>query len=85
MRNSIIDRIFDNIDKLIDEYTDSPETIAAENRFWEYVNANYIKGAECKEEIKMENVLYDLAACKEKQGFLYGFHFAMSLMGKKIG
>lgn len=84
MRNDTIGRIFENLDKLIDGYTDLPETIAAENRFWEYMNTNYMKDAECKEEIKMENALYDLVSCKERQGFLYGFNFAMDLMGEKI-
>lgn len=37
------------------------------------------------EEVRLENVLYDLTSCKEKQGFLYGFNFALNLMGEKIG
>lgn len=85
MRNDTIGRIFENLDKLIDGYADLPETVAAENRFWEHMRANYTKDAGCKEEVKLENVLYDLASCKEKQGFLYGFNFAMDLMGEKIG
>lgn len=48
MKNDTIGRIFENLDKLTDGYADLPETVAAENRFWKYVNANYIKDAGCR-------------------------------------
>lgn len=85
MKNNTINRIFANLDKLIDGYTDLPDTIEAEDRFWEYVNANCMKDADSNGKVKLENVLYGMASCKEKQGFLYGFNFAMDLMGRGNG
>ena len=85
MDNNAIDRIFNNLEKLIDGYGDSPETVAAENRFWECLDTNYKKDMGRDEIIRVEDVLYEMASCKEKQGFFYGFHFAMDLMGKGAG
>lgn len=85
MKNNAIDRIFANFDKLVDAYVDLPETIAAEGRFWECLDANYKKGMGRDEIIRVENALYEMASCKEKQGFFYGFNFAMDLLGRGAG
>lgn len=78
----MIDRIFENLEKLMDNYVDLPETREAEERFWEYVDSNILLNAENYEKIEFENVLYDFGSFREKQGFLYGFNLAMDLMGK---
>lgn len=85
MKNNAIDRIFANFDKLVDAYVDLPETIAAENRFWECLDTNYRKDMDRDETIRVEDALYEMASCKERQGFFYGFHFAMDLMGRGAG
>lgn len=76
-----LDRIFDNIDKLIDDYTDLPETQEADKRFWEYARKNILQGNDVKER-GLESVLYDVAHFNGKQGFKYGFNYALEMMGR---
>lgn len=68
-----LDKIYGNIDKLIDDYTDLPETKEADKRFWEYAKKNILQGSENVKERELESVLYDVAYFNEKQGFKYGF------------
>lgn len=78
----MIDRIFRNLERLIDDYEDLPETIEAEDRFWKYVDTNFLRNKSSKEIRNFEKVFYDAGFCKEKQGFLYGFNYAVKLLGK---
>ena len=76
-----LDKIYGNIDKLIDDYTDLPETKEADKRFWEYAKKNILQGSENVKERELESVLYDVAYFNEKQGFKYGFNYALEIMG----
>ena len=77
-----LNRIYRNIDNLIDNHVDLPETKEAEKRFWEYAGKNILQGGEDMEERELESVLYSVAYFNEKQGFMYGFNYALELMGK---
>ncbi len=68
-----LDKIYSNIDKLIDNYADLPETEEAEKRFWEYAEKNILQGNRIVKERELESALYDVAYFNEKQGFIYGF------------
>lgn len=77
-----LDKIYSNIDKLIDNYADLPETEEAEKRFWEYAEKNILQGNRIVKERELESALYDVAYFNEKQGFIYGFNYALGLIGK---
>lgn len=77
-----LNKIYSNIDKLIDYYADLPETKEADKRFWEYARKNILQGSRNVEERELESALYDVAYFNEKQGFLYGFNYALELIGK---
>lgn len=77
-----LDKIYGNIDKLIDDYTDLPETKEADKRFWEYAKKNILQGSENVKERELESVLYDVAYFNEKQGFKYGFNYALEMIGR---
>ena len=77
-----LDRIYDNIDKLIDEYIDLPETKEAEKGFWKYAKKNIFQSNRNVEERELESALYDVAEFREKQGFIYGFNYALEMTGK---
>lgn len=82
MKNEkVLGKIWNNLDRLIDDYADLPETKEAESRFWEYVKENIFRVGIQLKELDLENALYDVAFFNEKQGFLYGFNYALALMG----
>lgn len=74
-------KIYNYLDKLLDKYSDLTETIDAEKRFWDYAEEYIFKNIEELDKINFENALYDVAFFKEKQGFLYGFNYALNLLG----
>ena len=77
-----LNRIYNNLEKLIDKYTDLPETKKAEKEFWEYAKKNILQGGGNVKEQDLESVLYDVAYFNEKQGFKYGFNYALELTGR---
>lgn len=77
-----LNKIYSNIDELIDNYADLPETREADNRFWEYARKNILQGSRDVKESDLETALYDVEYFNEKQGFIYGFNYAIELMGK---
>lgn len=77
-----LNRVYSNIDKLIDNYADLPETEEAEKRFWEYAEKNIFQSKRNVKERELESVLYDVAYFSEKQGFIYGFNYALELTGR---
>lgn len=77
-----LNRIYNNLEKLINKYTDLPETKKAEKEFWEYAKKNILQDNRNVEERELESVLYDVAYFNEKQGFIYGFNYALELIGK---
>ncbi|MCI8785548.1 MAG: hypothetical protein HFI84_02680 [Eubacterium sp.] len=77
-----LNKIYSNIDSLIDNYSDLPETKKAEERFWEYARKNILQGSKAVKERELESALYDVAYFNEKQGFIYGFNYALELIGK---
>ena len=77
-----LNNIYNYLDKLLEKYSDLPETAEAERRFWEYAEKYIFKNREQIDKIEFENALYDVAFYREKQGFLYGFNYALDLLGK---
>lgn len=77
-----LDKIYSRIDQLIDGYADLSETKDADKKFWEYVGKSILQGNQYVKERELESVLYDVAYSNEKQGFMYGFNYALELIGK---
>ncbi len=81
MNTNAIDQIYKNLNKLIENYDDLPETTDAENSFWEYVHQNISKNIEFNT-LDFENALYNVAYFHQRQGFIYGFQYAIDLLLK---
>ncbi len=77
-----LDKIYSRIDQLIDGYADLSETKDADKKFWKYVGKNILQGNPYVKERELESLLYDIAEFNEKQGFMYGFNYALELVGK---
>lgn len=77
-----LNTIYSHIDKLIDNYADLPETKEAEKKFWEYAEKNILRSRKKVKERELESAMYDVAYFCEKQGFIYGFNYALELTGK---
>lgn len=77
-----LNKIYSHIDNLIDNYADLPETQEADKRFWEYARKNILQGSGDVKERELESALYDVAYFNEKQGFKYGFNYALELTGR---
>lgn len=78
----MLDRVHSNIEKLIDNYADFSETKNAEKKFWDYAKKNILKCNRKVKERELEGLFYDVAYFNEKQGFIYGFNYALEMMGK---
>ena len=72
-----IENIYFNFEKLADDYRDLPETLAAHRKTMEFLTAHKMP-----EKIKLEvdDLLCDIAQEGERQGFLYGFQYAIRLL-----
>ncbi len=77
-----LDKIYSHIDQLIDGYADLSETREADKKFWEYAEKNIFQGNQYLKERELEAILYDIAYFNERQGFMYGFNYALELIGR---
>lgn len=68
---STIEKLYYNMEKLTDDFVDSPETRVALKKLEDIVG-------DLTDEI--EDCICDYAVVNEKQGFICGFKYAMSLM-----
>lgn len=74
---SSIEKVYYNLHLLKDNYLDSEETKSARNKVEkELGEKNYLK---------FEDVISDLTASVEKQGFITGFQYAVSLFTNDRG
>lgn len=80
---STLGRVYDNLDKIIENYSDLDETKDAEKRFWEYAQKYIFERQGSLKKFDLENAFYEVAFFREKQGFIYGFNYALELYGKK--
>ncbi|CCX58201.1 putative uncharacterized protein [Blautia hydrogenotrophica CAG:147] len=69
-----IEKIYFNFEKLADDYRDLPETLAAHRKTMEFLTAHKMP-----EKIKLEvdDLLSGIVQKGERQGFLYGFQYAI--------
>ena len=70
-----IEKVYYNMDKLYDNFVDLPETLEVRAEFER--NVEELIPAEKK--MYFNDSLMALTAANEKQGFLYGFQYAVSL------
>ena len=70
----VLDKIFDNFEMLYENYTDIPETQEARKEMFCYLAE---KGIDVME---AECYLTSVMSEYERQGFLYGFRYAVSLI-----
>ena len=82
MSQKAVERIFNNFDNLIDGFVDFPDTVKAEEDFWKYMGiAGIIGNARYSNpEAQIDNYFSLCGFMREKQGFIYGFQYAVSLM-----
>jgi hypothetical protein len=76
---SEIEKIYYNMDKLSDDFTELPETEKASEQLYNLLGKDFV--------LKHEDVITDLTSANEKQGFIYGFRYAVGLLmdGKQVG
>lgn len=68
-----VDKLFDNFEKLYEGYTDLPQTREVRDDTFKYLKEKGI------DENGIENYISPLISEYERQGFLYGFRYAVSL------
>lgn len=72
-----IERIYYNMDKLSDNYSDTPEAKEARDRLEEAIGEDAF--------LNLEDRICGYGAAQEKQGFIMGFRYAVNLLvGVKI-
>ena len=72
-----IDKIYNNIEKLTDGYADLPETQQAHSDAMAYLKEHKLPP---KIESAVSDLLNDISYYGERQGFLYGFQYAIRLL-----
>ncbi len=82
MNTDAIDKIFSNFHKLVDNYHDLQETKDAEENFWEYAEQNILRNTELNIR-EFENAFYNVTHKYQRQGFIYGFRYAVDLLKKE--
>lgn len=73
-----IDRIFSSREELIGGFKNFPETDAALLAFRDYLTRDCLDSH--AQLIKAEDYLLDVTAAYERQGFSYGFRYAVRLL-----
>lgn len=75
---SEIEKIYYNMDKLSDGFTELPETEKASERLYDLLGKEFI--------LEHEDIITSLTSANEKQGFIYGFQYAIRLLmeGKQV-
>ena len=68
-----VDKIYDNFEMLYDSYTDMAETRETRNRLFRHMEEQGL------DMVELESYITPVISEYEKQGFLYGFRYAVSL------
>lgn len=77
IQKKAIETLYENFEVMNDDYKDLPETSEASDRFWEYMKQNFsIEG----KLVDIDSCMTEVAVQNEKQGFIYGFQYAVMLM-----
>ena len=79
MNTNSLDRIYNNLNLLLEDCSDFPETTKSEDDFWKLVDQNF-PGKNNMEMLEFENALYQVAHCHQRQGFMYGVKFVMEIL-----
>lgn len=69
---SNLEKLYYNMENLSDDWTDTPETMRAYEKLEEKIDKSVLR--ECESEI------FTHATACEKQGFIRGFQYAVSLL-----
>lgn len=72
---SEIEKIYYNFEKLNDDFVDLPETKQASNEVGEIIENMVPSG-----KLELQDAITGLCALNEKQGFIYGFQYAVALL-----
>ena len=77
-----MEKIYNNFDRLCDNFLDFEETEKGYNELEEYIKKETFHGVPGweKEQIKLLEEIIKYAAMNEKQGFVYGFQYAVKLL-----
>lgn len=79
MNNDALNKIYNNLNSLIGEYNDFPETKDADDAFWKYIKEHAMEDAKFNM-IDFQSVLYDVMNHHQRQGFIMGFKYACRLL-----
>lgn len=72
-----IEKLYYSLDRLMDDYADLPETLQAYRDAMAYLKEHKMPP---KIEMEVNDLLSDIAYKNERQGFLYGFQYAIRLL-----
>lgn len=75
-----IDKIYFNLEKLMDDYSDLPEVLEAHREVMEFLTAHKMPK---KIELEVDELLCGIVQQSERQGFYYGFRYAVRLLMEK--
>lgn len=75
MNNPILDKIFYDYENIVDDFKDFDETKSISDNMTEY-----IKKIGNDFDFQLEDLINQYANAKERQGFQYGFDFALRLI-----
>ena len=80
-----IEKIYYNFENLCDDHKDLPETKEASKALWEYLYIhNLIDNAGSSHKLPLDELINKISTANEKQGFIYGFSYAVKLMKGEV-
>lgn len=77
-----IEKIYCNLERLIDDYADLPEALEAHNKAMSFLEQHKMPE---KIRLDVDDLLCNIACQNEKQGFIYGFRYAIQLLIGEAG
>ena len=77
-----IEKIYYTFDRLSKEFADFPDTTKANDDFWDYMEKSGIIGNAgiSQRRSDIDDLIGAVTCSNEKQGFVYGFQYALSLI-----
>lgn len=83
----VVEKLYYAFEHVCDDYKDFPETKEANENFMNYIKQHNIVGNAGTDQrlFDLDDLVTAIASVNEKQGFYYGFNYAVSLLMGKAG
>lgn len=75
-----IEKLYYNLEKLHDDYKDLDDTKESSNKLTAHLKEQAGRFFTSKSILELDNYIRDLCSANEKQGFIYGFEYAVRLL-----